>query len=334
MKLPLFFCLFLLLLSLAACQTGNGGGEAIELAGGYQDLMRQFVQDLSAYAKAADPDFVIVPQNGHELMRRDGDWDGGPELDYLAAVDGAGQEDLFYGYKEDNRATPADDVEYLLHYLKVAADRGLPVLAIDYCWTEAKMDDAFAQCEALGFLSFAAPERGVDVIPGYPDPIRSENTDNVSALSDADNFLVLLNPEEWSDRAGFLSDLQATSYDVLIIDAFFGEEAGEPYMFSPAEIDGLKTKAGGGDRLVLSYLSIGEAEDYRYYWNNAWNRKPPSWLAAENPEWEGNYKVRYWEPGWQAVIFGSSEAYLDRILDAGFDGVYLDIIDAFQYFES
>jgi cysteinyl-tRNA synthetase len=33
------------------------------------------------------------------------------------------------------------------------------------------------------------------------------------------------------------------------------------------------------------------------------------------------------------VLFGSDDAYLDRILAAGFDGAYLDIIDAFEYFE-
>ena len=36
---------------------------------------------------------------------------------------------------------------------------------------------------------------------------------------------------------------------------------------------------------------------------------------------------------WQAVIFGDNDAYLNRILAAGFDGVYLDIIDAYEYFE-
>jgi len=30
---------------------------------------------------------------------------------------------------------------------------------------------------------------------------------------------------------------------------------------------------------------------------------------------------------------GNSEAYLKKTLDAGFDGVYLDIIDAFEYYE-
>jgi cysteinyl-tRNA synthetase len=80
-------------------------------------------------------------------------------------------------------------------------------------------------------------------------------------------------------------------------------------------------------------LSIGEAEDYRYYWQTDWRTGNPSWIAEENPDWEGNYKVKYWEPEWQDIIYGNNNSYLIRILGAGFDGVYLDIIDAFEYFE-
>jgi len=81
-------------------------------------------------------------------------------------------------------------------------------------------------------------------------------------------------------------------------------------------------------------MSIGEAEDYRFYWNTAWAISPPSWMEAENPDWPGNYKVKYWDPAWQAMIYGNDASYLKKILDAGFDGVYLDIIDAFEYFEN
>jgi cysteinyl-tRNA synthetase len=56
-------------------------------------------------------------------------------------------------------------------------------------------------------------------------------------------------------------------------------------------------------------------------------------MDRENPHWKGNYKVRYWEPSWQELILGKEDAYLDKILKTGFDGVYLDIIDAFDYFE-
>lgn len=81
-------------------------------------------------------------------------------------------------------------------------------------------------------------------------------------------------------------------------------------------------------------MSIGEAEDYRFYWKNEWKTNPPVWLGEENPDWEGNYKVWYWEKEWQNIIISDPDSYLQRILNAGFDGVYLDIIDAFEYFEN
>ena len=99
------------------------------------------------------------------------------------------------------------------------------------------------------------------------------------------------------------------------------------------EITSLKTKPGGRRRLVIAYMSIGEAEDYRFYWRKEWDYRPPVWLGDENPDWDGNFKVHYWEPEWQEIIFGQENSYLDKILEAGFDGVYLDIIDAFEYYE-
>ena len=118
-------------------------------------------------------------------------------------------------------------------------------------------------------------------------------------------------------------------FDLLIIDLFFGDE-----LLSQQDISSLKTKDNGGSRLVIAYMSIGEAEDYRYYWDPEWNTSPPEWLEEENPNWQGNYKVRYWYSEWQSIIFGNETSYSKRIIDAGFDGVYLDIIDAFEYFES
>ena len=84
---------------------------------------------------------------------------------------------------------------------------------------------------------------------------------------------------------------------------------------------------------MLAYLSIGEAETYRYYWKWYWGWFfgvfAPRWLGGENPEWPGNYGVRYWQEGWQKIIFGGEDGYLERIVKAGFDGVYLDRVDEY-----
>ncbi len=92
--------------------------------------------------------------------------------------------------------------------------------------------------------------------------------------------------------------------------------------------DDLKTIQDKGQR-VVSYLSIGEAEDYRDYWRPEFTQGDPAWLEEENPDWKGNYKVRFWDPDWQGIILDK----LDKIVDTGYDGVYLDIIDGYEYWQ-
>ena len=53
----------------------------------------------------------------------------------------------------------------------------------------------------------------------------------------------------------------------------------------------------------------------------------PCWLFRTNPDWAGNYKVQYWSDAWQTIVL----EYVDKIIEYGFDGVYLDVIDGFEY---
>jgi cysteinyl-tRNA synthetase, unknown class len=121
--------------------------------------------------------------------------------------------------------------------------------------------------------------------------------------------------------------------DLVVVD--YAADGSAETEFKPADVAVMRQRPDGGTKKVISYMSIGEAEDYRFYWNPAWakTKTKPEWLDELNPDWEGNFKVRYWDPAWQAVILGSPDAYLDKIIAAGFDGVYLDIIDAFEYWK-
>jgi len=125
-------------------------------------------------------------------------------------------------------------------------------------------------------------------------------------------------------------DLEAIAqscYDLAIIDySSDGRETGE---FTHTEISSL-TDGPNAPRTILSYMSIGEAEEYRYYWQSSWKPGKPIWLDAENPAWDGNYRARYWDPEWQRIIL----AYTDRVIDAGFHGVYLDLVDSYEYYET
>ena len=168
--------------------------------------------------------------------------------------------------------------------------------------------------------------------------------------------------------------------DVLVTDHSIDGTAEQ--ILASGEVAALKLKPDGSRRLVVAYMSIGEAESYRFYWNRKWaagmraaaspgnpdaqvpefdvadtcatsdcsndaaatavqlkagspmREQAPNWLHLENAQWAGNYYVRFWQPEWQNIIFGRPDSYLDRIIEAGFDGVYLDRADIYAYWEA
>ena len=121
------------------------------------------------------------------------------------------------------------------------------------------------------------------------------------------------------------AEIASSDAGLVVIDQSTYADGGAR-LYSAAELEAMR---GGDDKLVVSYLSVGEAEDYRSYWESSWDNNPPDFLSASNPEWPDNYKVKFWEPDWQNIIFDS----VREVLDAGFDGLYLDIIDAYYFWE-
>jgi len=292
----------------------------------FKQYMRDFVIGISQKAKAIKPDFAIIPQNGIELVTENGDADATISQSYLNAIDANGQEDLFYGYDNDDEATPGDVSTYLKSFLTISKNAGKTILVTDYCSTPSKMSTSYQINASNNYISFASPERNLNVIPaGIPNNV---NSATIANLSQAKNFLYLVNPENYSSKVAFINAVTATNYDAIIMDLFLNDEA-----FTASEINQLRNKANGGKRLVICYMSIGEAEDYRYYWKDSWNVAKPNWVATENQDWPGNFKVKYWNNEWQEIIYKNSDSYLNKILTADFDGVYLDIIDGFEYFE-
>ncbi len=324
-KKLLLFLIVSFVMVLSSCKTAISEETDLD----YREEMRQFVEGISAYSKAINPLFLVIPQNGHSLMTINGESDGTLALDYLEAIDGVGREDLFYGYVKDNLLTNKTDSEEMIGFMNLAKENGIEVLVTDYCYSPSFMDDSYSRNNELNYLSFAADSRMLNDIPNYSTTPYNVNSDEILALSDAKNFLYLINPELFSTKDDFINTLSETNYDLIIIDLFFMDN----YSLTSDDLSLLKTKENGGSRLVIAYMSIGEAEDYRYYWQEEWSNNYPSWLVLENPEWEGNYKVKYWDDEWQTLIYGNNDSYLKMIIDAGFDGVYLDIIDAYEYFE-
>jgi cysteinyl-tRNA synthetase, unknown class len=122
-----------------------------------------------------------------------------------------------------------------------------------------------------------------------------------------------------------LQAIAASLLDLIVIDPIVDTSAGRGP--NPEEMTSLKRKPNGGRRLVLAYLSIGAAEEYRPYWSPRWRDGPaPDWLGSESLEWPRSHSVRYWHPEWERIVLDAAV----RFVDAGFDGVFLDRVDAFQ----
>lgn len=130
-----------------------------------------------------------------------------------------------------------------------------------------------------------------------------------------------------------LKAIGKTKFDLVILDADNFEA--DDLRYSPKALAELK-RSKGGNKLLLAYICIGEAESFRAYWKPAWDKtkdgKPdkgaPNWLGRNiYPEWEGSYVVKYWDVEWQKLVLRR----IDGIIAAGFDGIYLDRVDSYEY---
>lgn len=134
--------------------------------------------------------------------------------------------------------------------------------------------------------------------------------------------------------------LAAAPHDLLVVD--FSRDGREATRFTPDEVKTMQRREGGRRRVVVAYLSIGEASEFRAHWRREWTRTgrarsrltpaAPAWLGPVNPDWPESRKVRYWDPDWRRVLVNTEgTGWLDQIVAQGFDGAYLDIVDAYFF---
>ncbi len=289
----------------------------------YRAEMQNFVIAISQYAKAKKAEFLIVPQNGLELVALGKE----ANLPYINAIDGFGQEPYMRGDGAINAPRAAEEITQIRAGLKHLIDNQKKVLLIDYsddvAFIETEMRQPTVPSAAHFFGALA-----LDTIPkGVQKKYIEFNDRAITALSSVQNFLYLINPQRYPNIAKLVDDVAKTNYDLIIVDAF--DNDGKP--LNKAVVERLQRKKSGAKRLVIAYMSIGEAEDYRYYYPKS--PEIADWLDRENPNWKGNYFVKYWRSAWQRIIFGDANSYLDKIIAMGFDGVYLDTLDTYQYYE-
>lgn len=293
-----------------------------------ETAMVDLAEQLGVYVRGQRPSFLLVGNGSTGLLEV---MEENPEENVarlIRALDGFFMESRFYGGYEENGEkavrNDAETEEFLAAMLRNPLLAGKQVFILDYV-----KGKKIRHVQELGAAEGDIADGGDRLLDVIPDrrPM-NENANSVMQLRQVKNFLVLLNPGRYKTRESYIKALSETNYDLLIVDLYYGDRP-----LTTEETARLKRKENGGQRLLLSYMSVGEAADYRTYWQPAWSNKRPHWLAEPNPEWSGSYKARYWSKEWHDILYGSPDAYIDRIMAAGFDGAFLDVMDAWQYFK-
>ncbi len=168
-------------------------------------------------------------------------------------------------------------------------------------------------------LTSSSPNIGANT----SSPYKAQNRASSSSSTGSSENLSLSSVRSWAYWLQNASPevIAESGFDVIVMD--YSRDGNDETAYTREEIEGIK-RVG---IIPIAYISIGEAEDYRFYWNESWKENPPAWLGPENPDWEGNYVVKYWDGEWKEIVF----RYLDRIIAQGFAGVYLDRVDVYWF---
>jgi cysteinyl-tRNA synthetase, unknown class len=128
---------------------------------------------------------------------------------------------------------------------------------------------------------------------------------------------LLQNAGSWAYQLqGDPGALARSGADVVVVDADHMR----------GSVSKLKSKPGGGRRVVIAYLAIGEAETYRSYYKSCCGSGKPDWVTSKTQGWAGNYIVHFWRPEWKAIV----RQRVAQIMAAGFDGIYIDRVDTYE----
>ncbi len=300
----------------------------------YRDEMRRFIQAIGAFARQNRRDFLIIPQNGLELLTKVDAIDSAkraPARAYMRSIDGVLQEALYFGDPEFDKPPPEKRQEKLLTLTELARTNGLRVLVMDYARTPKTVDDAHRRNTAKGYVSFTAHARAPELgsLPPYPKRPYHENGASVLSLKAVRNFLYLRDSAPFGRQDEFAMTLRGTNFDMVVVDVFHGRTP-----LTKQAVESLKYKKTGGRRLVLAYMDIGSAARYRHYWQPKWREGAPRWISGPFRGDPDKYHVEYWRAAWQKIITGDTKSYVYGIIDLDFDGVVLDGADAYLYFES
>jgi endo-alpha-1,4-polygalactosaminidase (GH114 family) len=296
--------------------------------------MRNLVSDISAYARAANPDFVVVTYDGLDLLEKVDPVDPAKRAaaaTYLKSIDAVIAPELSFHPPNERGDIKTEDKmrDEMLRLLGIGQKGGLRVWTVDYAKDAAMASEAIKFSLSKSFIpvvSMNTDYRFNRIPPGRP---LNENPNAVTGINHVKNVLMLTDTSAWDTQEEFALGSSATNYDAIVVDVFHrGRTA-----LNARTISGLKYKKLGSRRMVFAYVDIGHADSARYYWKAGWQEGSPSFIAAPTNSNPDKYTVQYWDPMWRDIIFGNPNSYLYGILQQGFDGIVLDGVESFRFFE-
>ena len=290
----------------------------------YGKSMISLLSSMNSFAKGKNSKFAMITNGGYELYIPGKVVDSGATSSLMKSMDGMLIEDVFYGEDGINSKTSSGDTKVMKKAIKSAQGGGLKTFNMEYCNKSSCKSNIKSKVKSLGTACYIAPSTELDSLPKVSNP----NSNDCNKLSQVKNFAAVLNPDnKYSSKSSYLKAIKNSNYDLIFIDMYFGGKK-----LSKNDVSSLKKKKNGGKRYICAYVSVGEAEDYRYYWKSSYKKSQPLWMATENKAWKGNYKVLYWTKQWKDILYGSDNSYFGQVLNLGFDCSYLDVIDAYEFF--
>lgn len=212
----------------------------------------------------------------------------------------------------------------LVYAVDALRSQGRVVLSIEDCKTQRDADAAYRSAARDRVLTYAtvADEDLTRLQKGHP---QGENAQPVIAITGSRNWMPLLRADRFGNKASWLMAMERTNHDAMLIDV--SHRGADP--LTKDEVKRLKFKELGAPRLMLAVLPMGKAYDWRWYWKKGWEAGNPSFLFAPDNDDPGSFITDLRDPQWKEML----GKYLAGIMDLGFDGVVLDDLDTYLWFE-
>jgi cysteinyl-tRNA synthetase len=113
-----------------------------------------------------------------------------------------------------------------------------------------------------------------------------------------------------------------TTFGIVVVD--YSRDGSDEGMLKASEVKEMKK----GGKVVLAYINIGYAEEWRFYWDKI---KDATFVGSADIRWKGEHLILDFDnSAWKDII----HEYVEKIKKIGFDGVYLDGVNAYEEFQN